>query len=62
MEHKVNRSYIGCSGSYYRDRKSGSYSEGTPVRHWFRFYCDHFNTIEINSSFYRMPALATLQK
>lgn len=54
--------YIGCSGFYYKEWKELFYPAGLPAKDWFKFYCRHFNTIEINSSFYRKPSLASLQK
>ncbi|MES2728250.1 MAG: DUF72 domain-containing protein, partial [Bacteroidota bacterium] len=27
-----------------------------PQKQWFQYYARHFNTIEINSSFYRQPS------
>ncbi|MBL7706683.1 MAG: DUF72 domain-containing protein [Taibaiella sp.] len=54
--------YIGCSGFYYKEWKALFYPEGLPQKDWFKFYCRHFNTIEINSSFYRKPSLSSLQK
>lgn len=54
--------YIGCSGFYYKEWKSLFYPEGLAAKDWFKFYCRHFNTIEINSSFYRKPSLAGLRK
>lgn len=54
--------HIGCSGFYYKEWKALFYPEGLPAKDWFKFYCRHFNTIEINSSFYRKPSLSSLQK
>jgi len=54
--------YIGCSGFYYREWKNIFYPEDLPAKNWFRFYCEHFNTLEINSSFYKRPTLKALQK
>ncbi len=54
--------YIGCSGFYYKEWKDIFYPEAMSPKEWFKFYCKHFNTIEINSSFYRIPTLASLQK
>lgn len=54
--------FIGCSGFYYKEWKSIFYPEEMPAKDWFKFYCRHFNTIEINSSFYRKPARPSLQK
>ncbi len=32
------------------------------VRDWFTYYGTRFNTVEINSSFYRLPQLASLKR
>jgi uncharacterized protein YecE (DUF72 family) len=47
---------IGCSGFYYKEWKEIFYPLGLPQKKWFEYYCQHFNTIEINSSFYRQPS------
>jgi len=47
---------IGCSGFYYKEWKEFFYPAGLPQKSWFQFYCQHFNTIEINSSFYKQPS------
>ena len=54
--------YIGCSGYYYREWKGAFYPEDTPATQWLAFYAQHFNTIEINATFYRMPTLKSLAK
>ncbi|MBB5639266.1 uncharacterized protein YecE (DUF72 family) [Pedobacter cryoconitis] len=48
---------IGCSGYYYKEWKDIFYPAGLPQKDWFGYYCQHFNTIEINSSFYKQPSL-----
>lgn len=48
---------VGCSGFYYKEWKEIFYPIGLPQRSWFEYYCQHFNTIEINSSFYKQPSL-----
>jgi len=30
-----------------------------PVKRWFAFYAEHFDTVEINNSFYRLPPAET---
>jgi uncharacterized protein YecE (DUF72 family) len=47
---------IGCSGYYYKEWKDIFYPAGLPQKEWFNYYCQHFNTIEINSSFYKQPS------
>jgi len=53
--------HIGCSGFYYKEWKEVFYPKGLPQKKWFEFYCQHFNTIEINNTFYRFPELSNLQ-
>jgi len=53
--------YIGCS-SYYNSRWKGVfYPEDMPSKQWFEFYCRHFNTFEINATFYKFPTLRVMQ-
>ncbi|MFD2581125.1 DUF72 domain-containing protein [Pedobacter vanadiisoli] len=53
---------IGCSGFYYRDWKEVFYPKGVAQKDWFKYYCRHFNTIEINSTFYKMPTQKSFNK
>lgn len=52
---------IGCSGFSYKDWKEIFYPAGLPQREWFSYYCTQFNTLELNVTFYRFPALSFLQ-
>jgi uncharacterized protein YecE (DUF72 family) len=47
--------WIGCSGFYYKHWKERFYPKGLPQRSWFEFYCESFNTVELNVTFYRYP-------
>ncbi|MHA1370834.1 MAG: DUF72 domain-containing protein [Promethearchaeota archaeon] len=47
--------YIGCCGWYYLRWKGLFYPEDLPTSKWFGFYASKFNSVEINSSYYRMP-------
>ena len=49
------RWHIGCSGFYYREWKGEFYPARLSQKKWFEFYSQHFNTIEINNTFYRFP-------
>jgi uncharacterized protein YecE (DUF72 family) len=49
------RWFIGCSGFYYREWKGQFYPQGLPQKAWFDYYSQHFNTLEINNTFYRFP-------
>lgn len=47
--------YVGCSGYYYNHWKGLFYPDNLPKKDWLPYYAEHFNTVEINSSFYHMP-------
>jgi uncharacterized protein YecE (DUF72 family) len=47
---------VGCSGwSYDHWREGVFYPPRCPARRWLPFYTEHFDTVEVNSSFYRLP-------
>lgn len=52
--------YIGTSGFSYEDWVGPYYPEGLDKKDWLAFYAKEFNTLEINFSYYRMPAPRTL--
>ena len=52
--------HIGTSGWHYKHWLNGVfYPAGTTGSQMFEFYARHFNTVEINNSFYRLPAATT---
>lgn len=53
---------IGCSGYYYRDWKKIFYPEKLPQKDWLPYYAQHFNTVEINATFYRFPQESMFQR
>ena len=53
---------IGCSGWNYKHWRERFYPKGMPARRWFEFYAEHFDTVEINNSFYRLPSPETFDK
>ncbi|HEY4097803.1 MAG TPA: DUF72 domain-containing protein [Baekduia sp.] len=46
---------IGCSGWIYRSWKDDFYPAGCPQRRWLEHYAGRFDTVEVNSTFYRLP-------
>ncbi len=58
MSRKIS---IGCSGFSSRDWKGFFYPEELPNKDQLNFYSEHFNTVEINSTFYRRPRLQTIE-
>ena len=57
----MNAIRIGCSGWNYRHWRELFYPKGLPQRRWFDFYAEHFDTVEINNSFYRLPKAETFE-
>src|SRR5690606_20068460 len=53
---------IGCSGYHYPEWKGPFYPADVPKRRWFEYYCDFFNTIELNVTYYKFPRVHTLRK
>lgn len=54
--------HIGCSGFHYKHWRDSFYPSNLPVRKWFDYYSQHFDTLELNVTFYRFPQLAVLEK
>jgi uncharacterized protein YecE (DUF72 family) len=52
---------VGTSGWSYKEWKGSFYPEKLPDREMLRHYGEHFSTVEVNNTFYRMPNLATLE-
>ena len=47
---------IGCSGWNYGHWRNGVfYPPRLPPRRWLEYYAQNFDTVEINSTFYRLP-------
>src|SRR5256885_8383092 len=53
--------WIGCSGFYYKHWRGIFYPEDLAVKKWFEYYCEHFNTVELNVTFYRFPQVPFLK-
>jgi len=51
---------IGTAGFSYRDWRGPFYPAGLPERDWLAFYAREFPTVELNVTFYRLPAARTL--
>jgi uncharacterized protein YecE (DUF72 family) len=53
--------FIGCSGFSSRNWKDNFYA-GIPASRWLAHYASVFNSVEINSSFYKLPTEKALEK
>ncbi len=54
--------YIGTSGWSYSSFKDVFYPQELTSKDWLKFYSSHFNTVEINVTFYRTPRPFTFKK
>jgi uncharacterized protein YecE (DUF72 family) len=54
--------HVGTSGYSYAEWKGVFYPEKMPGAKMLDFYAQHFDTVEINNSFYRVPEAKTLEK
>jgi uncharacterized protein YecE (DUF72 family) len=46
---------IGCSGWNYAHWREVVYPKGLPPRRWLEHYATLFDTVEVNTTFYRLP-------
>jgi uncharacterized protein YecE (DUF72 family) len=53
---------IGCSGFHYKHWRGTFYPEKLAMKNWFNYYGEHFDTLELNVTFYRFPQLSVLEK
>ena len=55
----VARPRIGCSGWNYKSWRDNFYPERLPAGRWLKYYAAHFDTVEVNNTFYRLPERST---
>lgn len=53
---------VGCSGWEYKHWAGDFYPSDVPRPRWFEHYAQHFDTVEINNSFYRLPEATTFAR
>lgn len=54
---------IGCSGWNYAHWRNGVfYPPRCPARRWLRFYAERFDTVELNTTFYRLPRVDAVRR
>ncbi|GAB91644.1 DUF72 domain-containing protein [Gordonia rhizosphera] len=51
--------HVGTSGWQYADWRGRFYPETLPQRRWLGHYAETFTTVEVNSTFYRLPQRST---
>lgn len=47
--------YLGTSGWYYKHWIGNFYPQDLDQNKWLEYYSEKFNSVEVNSSFYRLP-------
>ncbi len=58
----VRAVHVGTSGWQYRDWRGTFYPRELPQREWLPYFASHFETVEVNNSFYRLPERATFER
>jgi uncharacterized protein YecE (DUF72 family) len=53
--------YCGTSGWNYNHWRERFYPKDLPQSKWLQYYAQHFDTVEINNSFYRLPEKNTFE-
>jgi uncharacterized protein YecE (DUF72 family) len=52
---------IGCSGWSYQHWRGVFYPQSGASSRWLELYAQEFDTVEINATFYRLPAVKTVE-
>ena len=50
---------IGCSGWQYKSWSGSFYPRTLHASRWLPYYAERFSTVEVNSTFYRLPDAST---
>jgi len=53
---------VGCSGWQYRDWRGVLYPEGVGQARWLGRYAEAFDTVEVNSTFYRLASRNAVER
>lgn len=54
------RAYVGTSGWNYKHWRGIIYEKGFPQRRWLERIAERFDSVEVNTSFYRIPTRETV--
>jgi uncharacterized protein YecE (DUF72 family) len=53
---------VGCSGWNYADWRGRLYPEGLGTARWLARYAEFFDTVEVNSTFYRLASRSAVER
>ena len=56
------RAWIGTSGFEYDHWRGEAYPRELPRSRWLEAYAEQFDTVELNATFYRLPAAETFER
>ncbi|HEV8718216.1 MAG TPA: DUF72 domain-containing protein [Candidatus Binatia bacterium] len=59
MSTKKGQLRVGTSGYQYAHWREVFYPRDLPKADWFTYYAKHFDTVEINNTFYYLPSAHT---
>lgn len=62
MARQRGNLFLGTSGFSYHHWKGRFYPSSLPSRDYLRFYAGHFNSVELNVTFYRQPREKTVRE
>lgn len=51
---------VGTSGYHYNHWRGAFYPEKLPQKQWLSYYLEHFDTVELNNTFYRLPTFEAM--
>jgi uncharacterized protein YecE (DUF72 family) len=58
----AGKAHIGTSGWQYRHWRGEFYPEKLPQRRWLEHYTANFDTVELNTTFYRLPPPTSVER
>lgn len=63
LDRKIqkNKIVVGTSGYIFPDWRGSFYPEKLPQSRWLEFYSNHFDAVEINATYYRLPSRSSFQ-
>jgi uncharacterized protein YecE (DUF72 family) len=60
VSHRPGPIRIGTSGWHYDHWRGRFYPEKLPKNRWLEHYAQHFDTVEVNNTFYHLPRAQTM--
>jgi uncharacterized protein YecE (DUF72 family) len=58
----VSQALVGCSGWEYREWRGPVYPPDVPRRRWLSWYAERYPTVEVNGTFYGLPAPGSVER